>query len=124
MPNIMFFGYTDELGTARGEMILEPSKTFKALSMSIDIAMKDIKLQDEAVKTWVSSLVTTCDSKNKKMPFLRIFSSEIGHIPLIFAAFQKHKIEEDIEVLNPSFFIEGKDVVSGAWIKKWKHLIK
>lgn len=121
MPNFMFFGYTYETETAKGDLILKPSKTFETLSKSIDIAMKDIKLQDEAVKTWIPSLVTTCDGKNTDAPpYIRIFSSEVELIPLILAAFQKHGLEEDIEIRELLFFVEGKDIKSGDWRPKWK----
>lgn len=80
----------------------------------IDWCMQAVGLGGKAVKETFFSKVSYCDGENTFKPYLRIFTSESEHIPVILAGFQEYKIHEDV-VIIPDMFFTASEIASGAW---------
>jgi hypothetical protein len=106
MPNIGIHGYD--------------KKTADELAQSIVECMQKIGLGKEAIGEIFPSTTFSCDGKLKPAPYLRIFSSEFSHIPIILDGFQKNGIHEDVEVISDKkMFFEKGEIASGEWKKQF-----
>lgn len=87
----------------------------------IDECMYAVGLKDEAMTTKHYSDTGSCDGKCTPRPYLRIFSSEIKHIPIVLKGFQDHGIHEEVEVISDKvMFFKKEEIASGAWKKKFE----
>lgn len=86
MPNIQMMGMTEEQYAATKELI--------------DKAMLDLRLDHDAVTTWIeNSHVFTCDGNFQTSPFLRVCSTNPEDIPRIIKAFKRAGLNMDCETL-------------------------
>lgn len=110
MPNIGIHGWQDE----------EAQK----LRGKIDECLQDIGLGEDAVTEIFLTDVQSCNGKKTRRPYIRLFSTEIKHIPAILTQFQNEDIHEDVEVLYPPMFFEGKEIASAEWMEKFASVEK
>ena len=102
MPNIMMFGFD---GTG-----------YRAAKAIIDKVMADLNLQDKAVTTWSQgSLVTSCDGKNRPMPYIRICGTNKEEINAILGHLADAEIGVDCELLPIEYFFPSAHMHSHAY---------
>lgn len=107
MPNIGIHGYDEKRAEELKKLIIR--------------CMMEIDLGGEAIWEIFPTQTGTCDGDEKPAPYLRIFSSDPSHIPLILAGFERYGVHEDTEVLPDMFFDETfkKEISNGGWAVKF-----
>ena len=90
MPNIGIHGYSIEKGIRLKNTIVK--------------CMQDVGFGGEAIWEIFPTKTGICDGSKKPSQYLRIFSSNPDHIPIILEGFRKYGIYEDVEVLLGLFF--------------------
>lgn len=97
MPNIEIFGYNQV--------------AYEDLKIRIDQAMESIGLSQDAVTTWISAVVTSCDGKRTPMPFIRVNDTKLEEIDQIIVAFKQFGIKEDCETLWLEDFVPASEMI-------------
>ncbi|KKP94888.1 MAG: hypothetical protein UR99_C0034G0002 [Candidatus Moranbacteria bacterium GW2011_GWD2_36_12] len=106
MPNIGIHG-------------LHPREFSQALKKRIDICMQKIGLDSDAITEIYDTNVESCNGKNMKMPYLRIFSPEFTLVLKILEGFSRCKIYVDVEIISSRIlFFSKEEMESGAWREK------
>jgi hypothetical protein len=107
MPNIGIHGYEyDEC---------------KSMEQRIGICLQKIGLGDDAITEMFRSVTKSCDGKNKPMPYLEIFSSEIDNVRNILVGFEELGIHEDIQIISEKIMFFSKDeIASRKWREKFR----
>lgn len=101
MPNIEIYGI---------ECL--SNETLK-LKMTIDLVMRLLGLENDAITTVISSDTCSCNRKPKALPFIRICSTNPEEIRKIVEGLKKQKVGQhgvDIETLVLSGFFLAKDL--------------
>lgn len=100
MPNIEVHGLGEE--------------AYETAKILIDKALSAIDLADDAVTTFVSSKVHSCDGKKTDMPFLRICSTDPLDFNRIKDAFLSEEFYIDCEFLSLAKFISAEEMRAAA----------
>lgn len=107
MPNIEIYGYSF-IGAAFRQF--KEMEEASSLREKIQDALKQAGWEKEVVVTSIDSTCLSCDEPPKKMPFLRVCSTDTAEIKRLIDTLKNAQIGVDVETLLLNSFVPADEM--------------